>query len=192
MKEVKSFAELKRALSKKQKNFLLLYKRGSELSECAYQNIKSVSDNNDISIFIADVNQVKDIHSNYQVSSVPSLLEFYKEKHLKTIKGCHNESFFKSIMNSSLYSAGYKNSDQKKTKRVIVYSTPTCPHCTTLKNYLKENKITFRDIDVSKDQSIAQQMMRKSGQQGVPQIEINGRIVVGFDKSKIDGLLEIK
>ena len=80
----------------------------------------------------------------------------------------------------------------KKSKRVIVYSTPTCPHCTTIKNYLKDNRITFRDIDVSRDQNMAQQMVKKSGQQGVPQVEINGRIVVGFNKPKIDELLEIR
>jgi len=191
MKEVKSFAEFKRVLPKKQKNFLLLYKKGLEQSDCAYGNIRAVSDNNDIGIYIADVNLVKDIHSNYQVSSVPALLEFYEEKHLKTVKGCHDKNFFKSILNSSLYSASNK-SDAKKSKKVVVYTTPTCPHCTTLKNYLKESKINFRDVDVSKDQKMAEQMVKKSGQQGVPQIEINGRVVVGFNKPKIDELLEIR
>jgi len=75
---------------------------------------------------------------------------------------------------------------------VVVYTTPTCPHCNTLKNYLKERKVQFRDIDVPRDQQIAQDMVKRSGQQGVPQIDINGRLIVGFNKPKIDELLEKK
>ena len=107
------------------------------------------------------------------------------------IKGCHEPGFFKSLFENALYSAA-QNQELKKTKRVIVYSTPTCPHCTTLKNYLKGQKIQFRDINVAQDQKMAEAMVKKSGQQGVPQIEINGRVVVGFNKPKIDELLEIK
>ncbi len=75
---------------------------------------------------------------------------------------------------------------------MVVYTTPTCPHCNTLKNYLKERKVQFRDIDVPRDQQIAQDMVKRSGQQGVPQIDINGRLIVGFNKPKIDELLEKK
>ena len=192
MKVVKSYVELKKELEGNQKVFLLLYKKGSEQSDCAYDNIKELKSQDEIHILTADVNQVKDIHGKYQVSSVPALLEFEQEKHLKTTKGCHDKNVFKSIISSSLYSAAKENIDGKKPKRVVVYTTPTCPHCTTLKNYLKENKIHFRDVDVSKDQNMAQQMVKKSGQQGVPQTEINGKVIVGFNKPKIDELLEIR
>ncbi len=77
-------------------------------------------------------------------------------------------------------------------KKVIVFSTPTCSWCRKLKSYLKENKIRFTDIDVSRDTKAAQDMMRKTGQQGVPQMWINNVPVVGFDQNKIDKLLEIK
>lgn len=77
-------------------------------------------------------------------------------------------------------------------KKVIVFSTPTCSWCRKLKSYLKENKIKFKDIDVSRDQKAAQDMMRKTGQQGVPQMWINNVPVVGFDQKKIDKLLEIR
>ncbi|MCF7792528.1 MAG: glutaredoxin family protein [Candidatus Cloacimonetes bacterium] len=80
----------------------------------------------------------------------------------------------------------------KKMKKVIVFSTPTCSWCRKLKSYLKENKIKFKDIDVSRDQKAAQDMMRKTGQQGVPQMWINNVPVVGFDQKKIDKLLEIR
>ncbi len=80
----------------------------------------------------------------------------------------------------------------EQTSRVIVFSTPTCPHCTTAKRYLKQNRIRFKDIDVSKDQRAAKDMVRRTGQMGVPVIMINNKPIVGFDKQKINHLLNIK
>lgn len=81
----------------------------------------------------------------------------------------------------------------KTTKsKVIVYSTQTCPYCHAAKDFLKENKIAFQDIDVSKDQAKAQEMIEKSGQMGVPVIDINGTIIVGYDKEAIKKALKIK
>lgn len=74
---------------------------------------------------------------------------------------------------------------------VKVFSTPSCPFCVTLKNFLKEYDIKFEDIDVSQDQVAQKKMIEKSGQMGVPVIEINGQIVVGFDQEKIKKLLKI-
>ena len=73
---------------------------------------------------------------------------------------------------------------------ITVYSTPMCPWCNVLKDFLKEKNIEFEDIDVSKDQEKAKEMIEKSGQMGVPQIEINGKIIVGFDKPAIEKELE--
>ncbi len=74
---------------------------------------------------------------------------------------------------------------------MVVYSTPTCSWCTTLKRYLDENRIRYREIDVSKDQVATEGKVKKSGQQGVPQTEIDGQVIVGFDKEKINMLLQI-
>ena len=70
-------------------------------------------------------------------------------------------------------------------KTVKVYSTTTCPYCVRAKQFLKENNITFQDIDVSSDQAAADEMIRKSGQMGVPVLDIDGHIIVGFDKERI-------
>ena len=70
-------------------------------------------------------------------------------------------------------------------KKVTVYSTPTCPFCIRAKQYLKDNNIQFTDYDVGSDQAKAQEMMKKSGQMGVPVIDIEGTMIVGFDKEKI-------
>jgi glutaredoxin-like YruB-family protein len=72
-----------------------------------------------------------------------------------------------------------------------IYSTPTCVYCKTLKGYLKKNNIEFEDIDVSKDEKQLQKMIKDSGQMGVPVVDIDGEVIVGFDKEKIDKLLKI-
>ncbi|MDD5450082.1 MAG: glutaredoxin family protein [Candidatus Omnitrophica bacterium] len=74
---------------------------------------------------------------------------------------------------------------------VKIYSTPACPYCRMAKDFLKENNIAFEDIDVSQDQEAAQEMINKSGQMGVPQLDIDGRIIVGFDKAAIRRALNI-
>ena len=74
-------------------------------------------------------------------------------------------------------------------KTVKVYSTTTCPYCVRAKQFLKENNITFQDIDVSSDQPAADEMIRKSGQMGVPVLDIDGQIIVGFDKERIKAAL---
>ncbi|HMA69111.1 MAG TPA: glutaredoxin domain-containing protein [Candidatus Mcinerneyibacterium sp.] len=72
---------------------------------------------------------------------------------------------------------------------VIVYSTPSCPYCNMAKQYFKENDVDFVDYDVSKDREKAKEMINKSGQQGVPVIDIDGEIIVGFDKNRIESLI---
>ncbi len=74
---------------------------------------------------------------------------------------------------------------------ITVYSTPTCPFCRQLKSFLDEKQIEYRNYDVSSDTEKAEEMIQKSGQMGVPVIDINGEIVVGFDKNKISELLGI-
>jgi len=72
---------------------------------------------------------------------------------------------------------------------VKVYSTQTCPYCKMVKQFLTENGIVFEDIDVSVNQAEAQEMVKRSGQMGVPVLDIDGQMVVGFDKGRIKQLL---
>lgn len=76
------------------------------------------------------------------------------------------------------------------TKKVIVYSTPTCPYCVFAKNFFKDNNIFFEDVDVSQDRSRAIEMIQKSGQMGVPVIDIGGQVVVGFQPEVFNSLLK--
>ena len=75
--------------------------------------------------------------------------------------------------------------------KVKVYTTPICPYCVALKEFLKENKIEFEEIDVSQDEMAAKEMIEKTGQTGVPVLEVDGEFVVGFDKEKIKKLLNL-
>lgn len=84
---------------------------------------------------------------------------------------------------------GAKGAGAKREPEVIVYSTPQCPYCTMAKAYLTQKKVKFVDYDVSKDQEKAREMVQKSQQTGVPVLQINGRIIVGFDRQLIDDSL---
>lgn len=70
-------------------------------------------------------------------------------------------------------------------KQVKIYTTPTCPYCVRAKQFLQENNIDFESIDVSTNQVAAEEMVRISGQMGVPVLDIDGQIIVGFDKERI-------
>lgn len=76
--------------------------------------------------------------------------------------------------------------------QVKIYSTPTCPYCKTAKEFLVENNIQFEEVDVAGSQTAAQEMIAKSGQMGVPVLEVDGQVIVGFDRAKIKSLLNIK
>ncbi|HSE35114.1 MAG TPA: glutaredoxin domain-containing protein [Candidatus Paceibacterota bacterium] len=72
---------------------------------------------------------------------------------------------------------------------VTVYSTPMCPYCHMAKAYLSGKHVAFDDVDVSRDRERAMEMISKSGQMGVPVVEIDGEIVVGFRPDVFDRLL---
>jgi glutaredoxin-like YruB-family protein len=72
---------------------------------------------------------------------------------------------------------------------VKIYSTPTCPYCVQAKKYLEEKNVQFEEFDVSKDRDAASEMINKSGQRGVPVIDVNGEIIIGFDRGKLDSLI---
>lgn len=75
--------------------------------------------------------------------------------------------------------------------QVKVYSTATCPYCVRVKEFLKSSNISFENIDVAQDQAASKEMVEKSGQMGVPVLDIDGEIIVGFDKEKIKKVLNL-
>jgi len=170
----------------------MLYKSRSEQSECAMENLKKVDlEISDISALAADVSVVRDIHEKYGITSVPALLEFDGSEFINVLKGCLGSDYYKSYFEKTIYELK-SGSEVKPLKRVTVYTTPTCPWCTTVKNFLRKHGIRYTEVDVASDQQAAKSMVARSGQQGVPQTEINGEMVIGFDQSKLNRLLDLK
>lgn len=100
--------------------------------------------------------------------------------------------------NSALMNLNESNVFQPRTtetgdseRKVTVYSTNGCSWCNALKLWLHENHVIFTDIDISGNQEAASEMIRLSGQEGVPQTYVNGKLVLGFDQQRLEDLLGI-
>lgn len=72
---------------------------------------------------------------------------------------------------------------------IKLYSTPTCPWCSMTRKYFDTRNVQYQDIDVTKDRNAVEEMVAKSGQRGVPVIDIDGSIIIGFDKERVDSLI---
>jgi glutaredoxin-like YruB-family protein len=76
-----------------------------------------------------------------------------------------------------------------KNHKVIIYSTSTCPYCVYAKKFFKEKGVDFEDKNVGVDRAAGQEMVAKSGQMGVPVVDIDGKIIVGFQPEIFEELL---
>lgn len=77
----------------------------------------------------------------------------------------------------------------ERRHRVLVFTTSSCPWCTKVKSYLRQRGVPFREVDIGRDAAAARDLVRRTGQTGVPVVEIDGKPVVGFDRRAIDRLL---
>ena len=75
---------------------------------------------------------------------------------------------------------------------VTIYTTPTCVYCRAAKAFFQETKSQYTEKDVATDEKARDEMIQRSGQMGVPIIDIDGKLIIGFDKPKISELLDIK
>ena len=183
--EVKDYQDIEK--DKDAKKFILFYKKGTSNSECAYNALKEIEDGK---IYVVDVNKVKTVHQHFGINSVPSVVVVQNGKVENIIKGCQTAGYYDQIIHDKkiVYTTSHTGTSQK---RVVVYSTPSCPYCNKLKQYLTKHGIKFTDINVAADQQAAAEMVRKSGQRGVPQTDINGQIIIGFDTAKLSRILNI-
>jgi glutaredoxin-like YruB-family protein len=76
--------------------------------------------------------------------------------------------------------------------KVILYTAPACPFCVIVKKYLERNNVTFKEIDISKDKKAEEEMQKKSDQTKVPVIDIDGKIVIGYNLQKLNEALNLK
>ncbi|MFA5135812.1 MAG: thioredoxin [Patescibacteria group bacterium] len=132
------------------------------------------------------VDENPEIAQTYGIMSIPTVIFFKDGKVAGKKIGLHTkEDYTKALHDARAFDAAVGKHD------ITVFSTPTCPYCHMVKDYLKNKKIDFKDIDVSVDQEMARKMVDKSGQMGVPQLWINNEVVVGFNKGAIDMILGI-
>ena len=173
------------------KEFLILvfYANFSSASKRALEELKNFSkESKEIPVFIIDVEIVKGVHKQFGVENVPTVLALKKEKVVRRIEGVESAQFYARIL-SGAHPSRHKKGEKAVSHRVIVYSGSGCPACGTAKAYLRRRGFMFRDIDISHDQHAAERLVRRSGQMAVPQIDIDGHLIVGFDQAKIDRLL---
>lgn len=169
--------------------YLFIYKSGSAQSDCALENLRKAADEVRTVVYAADVTKTNTVHTALGVTSAPVFLRIVESKVEKVVKGCQSEGFYKTLLNGQSFTT--MASSGAGGASVLMYTTPTCTYCNSLKSYLREHNVGFSEIDVSKDEEAARQMVARSGQQGVPQTLINGEVVIGFDRMKINQLLNI-
>lgn len=195
LKEVKDAGEFESILASSDTPVaLLFYGSFSDVSKKVHTTCGALSDQDgisgDIKCYSVDVGSVKGLHKRYNVSSVPTLVVFRDGEPKEWIMGEQSEGYFKDVLldRKRLFTS-QDGEEGKKFPPITVYSTPTCGYCTKLKNHLDSHGVPYRDIDVSRDQKAAEDLVNRTGQQGVPQSFIGGTHIMGFDQAKIDRLL---
>jgi glutaredoxin-like YruB-family protein len=168
---------------------LLFYAGFSSNAKRALAELENFSgENKELPVYVIDVEKVKGVHKQFEVNNVPTVLILRKGKVAQRIEGVESARFYSRVVSGTAFSA-HKSGAKTISRRVVVYSGPGCPACGTAKAYLRQRGVRFRDIDISHDQHAAERLVRRSGQMAVPQIDIDGHLVVGFDQAKIDRLL---
>ena len=162
----------------------------SERSAAAFQILEKIqSDFDTDTLALVNVTKNREIHPQFGVSKVPTVITLRQGKLQKKLEGLQTEETYRVL----LANAQRKTADGKETPllRVTVYTTRTCPHCTTVKRHLRLKGVFFSEVDVSRDPEAAVALSRRTGKTGVPQTEINGTIVLGADLPKINRLIGI-
>lgn len=169
---------------------VVFYTDKSQKSLETLETIKELqSDYSDIPMYSVNASEVKTIHPVYKIDSVPAVLVIKNNSEVNVIYGKQKKSYYEMIFSTTprLDESG----EVIKQPNVTVYSTPTCVYCNQLKSYLRKNRIIFSDIDIAADPNAAQELQQRTGQTGVPQTDIDGQIIVGFGRPKINELLDI-
>jgi glutaredoxin-like YruB-family protein len=182
-----------REIIAKHSDYLILAFWGS-FSDAAQRAIHELTqfgeEYENVPLHVIDVQKVAGVHKEYGVSSVPTVLLIKDEKEIWRLEGVESAAFYANQL-LGVAPTHIARPAKKKQLRVTVYTSPGCPPCGLVKDYLRKNGISFTSIDISRDEHAAREIVRRSGMQAVPQIDINGRIVVGFDRGKLATLLGI-
>lgn len=146
----------------------------------------------EVPVVLVDVGAVKGVHTRFEVTTVPSAVTVQGERVIRRATGVHEAEGWSRALLPHESAVAVIGEDGPRRPSVTVYTSPTCVWCGRVKDYLRQQGVTFREIDVSQDQAAAQALVARSGQMGVPQVEIGHEIVVGFDRPRIDRLLGLQ
>ncbi len=178
-------------VQEKNKDFLVLgfYGGFSQAAKRALNELEQFSKENEkVPIYMVDVEKVKGVHKQFGVKNVPTVLALKEGKVTRSVEGVESARFYANVFLGAQYSR-YRADGKEVSHRVVVYTGPGCPACGAAKSYLRRIGVHFREIDVSANQNEARKLVQRSKQMAVPQIDIDGHLIVGFDKPKIDALL---
>ncbi len=170
---------------------VLFYTEQSQKSQTAIQNlVKMKEENQDANVYKLNAKLVSDIHPRYNITTVPTLVTFREGKPSEFTYGVQSDRYYQRLLEQ--YSVAFgENADSGSAHRVTVYTTPTCPYCTQVKRYLDTNNVRYSEVDVASNQAVAQELVSRTGQQGVPQTEIDGQFVIGYNTQELDRLLNL-
>jgi len=178
-------------IQQEHKEFLVLafYGAFSSAAKHGLDELKQFSrDNEKIPVYVIDVGKVKGVHKDFGVTSVPTVISLEKGKVTERVEGVESGRYYSRIFAGAL-AFQHQKSGKVKLHHVVVYSGPGCPACGTAKAYLRRRGIGFREVDVSRDRHAADRLVARSGQMAVPQIDVDGHLVVGFSQARLDALL---
>jgi len=169
---------------------LLFYGNFSSASKRALAELEQFStEDSRVPVYALDVEKVKGVHKQFDVKTVPTVVALKHGAATHRLEGVESAQFYARLFSGARPSASKTAKGGAPAHRVIVYTGPGCSYCGAAKAYLRRQGIGFREIDVGRDQQAAQRLVRRSGQMGVPQIDIDGHLIVGFDRAKIDRIL---
>lgn len=167
--------------------FLIEQNQGSSAARGALE--QALASNPEAKAYSVDARAVRNLSSRFQVTAVPTVLRVRGPDTLDRLVGPQSPGTYAALMKPKLRSTSQNQTKPNSQPSVKLYVTNTCPWCRKLESYLDRRGVRYSKVNVSTDLAAAHAMVRKSGQQGVPQAEIDGTMVVGFDKARIDNLL---
>lgn len=167
--------------------FLVDQNQGSAAARGALE--QALASNPDAKAYSVDARAVRNVSGRFGVTAVPTVVRVRGRETLERLVGPQSPGTYAALMKPKSRSTNQNQSKPHAQTSVKLYVTNSCPWCRKLESYLDRRGVRYTKVNVSTDVAAAHAMVRKSGQRGVPQAEIDGTMVVGFDKARIDRLL---
>jgi len=174
------------------KEFILAFlAEDSQSSKVARESLaEALSTHPDSRAFTVDVRSVRNVAARYQVTAAPTVVRVNGCQILDRLVGPQTPAAYATLMKPAVPMKSATNAAPKQPP-VKVYVTNACPWCRKLEAYLDRYRVKYTKVNVETDPAAAHEMTSKSGQRGVPQSDIGGTMVVGFDLARISGLLQL-